>query len=113
MAFATKELTARTTFVPPSRFGPPLSPKQVPPLLLCSLMNSALSRSLLAINDVRANNRDAEAPSYFGPPPSTSPSTPYPTTSTRVLIASLFTRFCDGSAPYCPFVTLDGMGPQR
>jgi hypothetical protein len=29
---ATKEFTARTTFVPPRRFGPPESPKQVPPL---------------------------------------------------------------------------------
>ena len=31
--FATKEFTARTTFVPPSRLGPPESPKQVPPLV--------------------------------------------------------------------------------
>jgi hypothetical protein len=31
MALATNELTARTMLVPPSRLGPPESPKQVPP----------------------------------------------------------------------------------
>ena len=39
--FATKEFTARTMWVLPSRFGPPESPKQEPPLLECSLMNSS------------------------------------------------------------------------
>ena len=44
------ELTASTTFVPATRSGPPESPEQTPPLLTCSLMNSSLMRSLLAIS---------------------------------------------------------------
>ena len=62
MAFATKELVARTMFVPPSRFGPPESPKQVPPLLECSLRNSPLIELLLATRVVAAKNLVVESP---------------------------------------------------
>src|SRR3954454_540749 len=41
MLFATNEFTASTTFVPPLRLGPPESPKQVPPLVERSLLNSS------------------------------------------------------------------------
>ena len=51
LPFVTKELTASTTLVPPSTFGPPESPKHVPPLpcagFAVSLMNSGLITSLL------------------------------------------------------------------
>ena len=64
-----------------------------PPLFECSLMNSSLIASLLATRVVGAKKRVAEAPSDFlqfgshGPPPLTKPCTPYPTTSTGVLMA--------------------------
>jgi len=82
MELATNELTARTMLVPPSRFGPPESPKQVPPLLECSLMNSSLIESLLAISVVDAKNRVVASPGCFlhgpphGPPPLTKFCTP-------------------------------------
>src|SRR5512133_2895461 len=103
MELATNELTARTTLVPPSRFGPPESPKQVPPLLECSLMNSSASVSLLATNVVGAKKRVAEAPSDFlqfgshGPPPLTKPWTPYPTrcvAGVLIRLGSKLTRTC-------------------
>ena len=65
MLFATNELVASTMFVPPNRFGPPESPKQVPPLLECSLMNSPLMELLLATNVVVAKNRVVESPGSF------------------------------------------------
>src|SRR3954463_3934134 len=77
MALATNELTAKTMLVPPSRFGPPESPKHVPPLLECSLMNSSLMELLLAISVVDAKNRVVASPGCFlqgppqGPPPLT------------------------------------------
>src|SRR6476620_6693938 len=110
MELATKEFTARTTLVPPSRLGPPESPKQVPPLFECSLMNSSARVSLLATSVVEAKKRVAEAPSDFlqlgsqGPPPLTKPCTPYPTTSTAVLLASVSTRLACGRVPYWPLV---------
>ena len=54
MLLATNEFTPRTTLVPPRRFGPPESPKQVPPLLECSLRNSSLLELLLATSVVWA-----------------------------------------------------------
>ena len=70
MELATKELTARTMLVAPRRFGPPESPKHVPPLLECSLMNSPLIELLLPIRVVGAKNRVVESPGCFlhGPP---------------------------------------------
>jgi hypothetical protein len=50
-------LTPRTMLVPPSRLGPPESPKQVLPLLECNLMNSSLMELLLAISVVAAKKR--------------------------------------------------------
>jgi hypothetical protein len=55
----TKELTARTVFVPPSKSGPPESPKHVPPLFACSLMNSSLIELLLATSVVDTRRRAA------------------------------------------------------
>jgi hypothetical protein len=76
MELATNELTARTMLVPPSSFGSPESPKQVPlgspespkqvpPLLECSLMNSSLIESLLAIKVVAAKKRVVASPRCF------------------------------------------------
>src|SRR6476620_3566991 len=119
MLFATNELVASTMLVPPSRFGPPESPKQVPPLLECSLMNSSLIELLLATRVVAAKNRVAESPGDFlqfgshGPPPFRKFCTPYPTTSTLLFIARLSTRFRRGRAPYWPIVAAAGTGPHR
>src|SRR4051812_15681501 len=48
------------TLVPPSRLGPPDSPKQVPPLFEWSLRNSSLIELLLATRVVAAKKRVAE-----------------------------------------------------
>ena len=47
MLLATNESVANRMFVPRNRFGSPESPKQAPPLLECSLMNSSLIELLL------------------------------------------------------------------
>jgi hypothetical protein len=66
----------------PSRLGPPESPKQVPPLFECSLMNSSLMELLLATKLVDAKNRVVASPGCFlhgpphGPPPLTKFCTP-------------------------------------
>src|SRR5215475_9932127 len=77
--FVTNELTPRTVLVPPRKFGPPESPKQVPPLpwpgLADSLRNCGEMRSLLAMKLDGAKNRvktsftaGLHGPSQ-GPPP--------------------------------------------
>jgi len=48
------ELTAKTMFVPPIRFGPPESPKQVPPLFRVQLDELAADLLLLATSVVCA-----------------------------------------------------------
>src|SRR6476469_2009470 len=107
IALATKELTASTVCVPPSRFGPPESPKHVPPVFECSLMNSPLMLLLLCTRVVGAKNRVNALPVDFlqgpphGPPPFRKSWTPKPTRSTGVFIASPSTRFSAGKAPYC------------
>src|SRR5262245_46335 len=114
----TNELSARMMFVPPSRSGPPESPKHVPPLLTWYLMNSSLIELLLAISVDGAKNLVNAAPGTGlqgppqGPPPLMKFWTPKPTKSTGVPIGSVSTSPCVGSAPYLPLVALDGIGPQ-
>ena len=71
--FVTYELTARTVSVPPSRSGPPESPKQVPPLprpgLAVSRMNSSACVKLPDTSSVGANKRTRNPVQTGGPPP--------------------------------------------
>src|SRR5262245_64995995 len=62
--FVTYEFTARTVFVPLRIFGPPESPKQLPPVpcdgFAVSLMNSALVTLLLWTNWLRSEEHTSE-----------------------------------------------------